>query len=167
MHGARRGAFEGAFASRNPAATLPAPVPRGFTAGPAGAAMGRFGWADPATGLVSNVYTAGFLLGLVTLQRLIDNPAALWDFAYWQRTPGYPGSWYIRQGKMVTLANTGDFWVRFMAGSQVGLRIWADPATGYAYTADAGGFILTPWYAAINVQPGGLGVVTPWMFPNY
>lgn len=142
------GVYEGAFASRNPVCTLPP----GTVVGASDIAVARFAWADPASFEVSNVRMAGGVLGLV-----MPVPGRNWGAVYWSR-----GVQYLRAGKPCTLYSSGDFYVRFPLGGLIGSPTWVDPATGIAYGADGGGFVLTSWTAVTNVRPGSLGVISPY-----
>ena len=147
-----------------------------LTAGPNGATLGRFGWVDPDTGQVSNVYSAGQQLGFVMPRW------GTWAALYCQE-----GTWVLREGLMVTLASRGDFWARFPAGCSPGQAVFANLLDGTAatgivsldwsadsetvtadaiyYTADGGGFMLTQWTAVDFVAPGALGRITSWQPP--
>jgi hypothetical protein len=140
------GIYEGAWASRNPYASL---IP-GTVVGSVDIACGRFGWRD-ASGECSNAQSAGSTIGLVQPQW------GAWGLTYISR-----GVRFVRAGKPITLAASGDFYVRFPNGASIGASVWADPATGIAYAADAGGYQLTKWKAATNVAPGGLGIISPY-----
>lgn len=152
-----RRVYEGAFASLNPYANLPSPVPGGLTAGLNGLVMGRFGWVNPLDGTVDNTYTPGYTLGFV-LPRF-----GLWSLEYWQRLTDGSRVLTLRPGKMVTLAGVGDFYARFPAGSIVGAQVFADPSDGRAYTDDGGGFRPTSWRAMQTVGPGDLAIISPWL----
>lgn len=141
------GIYEGAYASRNPAATLTPDT----VVGPTDIAVGRFGFAAPGTGQVSNVYTPGDLYGIVQPR------AGLWSLTYWQA-----GVRYLRAGKPVTLYTSGDFYLRFPTGAIIGNPVYTDPSTGIAYAADGGGFLLTPWRVVTNIRPYCLGIVSPY-----
>lgn len=142
-------AFEGSAASRNHYASLLSPVSPGLTVGAIDIATGRFGWADPVIGEVSNTYTAGFPIGLIIPQ------FGLWSLGYRQF-----GVWYMRAGKPITLAVRGDFFVRFPHGAMIGQPVYADPLFGQAYTADGGGYQLTTWKTVTSASPGGLGIIS-------
>jgi len=142
-------AFEGSAASRNPYASLLSPVAPGLVVGATDIATGRFGWVDPVTGEVSNVYTAGFALGFI-IPRF-----GTWSLGYRQF-----GVWYVRAGKPITLASRGDFFVRFPYGAMIGQPVYADPLFGQAYTADGGGYQLTTWKTVTPANPGGLGIIS-------
>lgn len=143
-----RGVYEGAFASRNPYATL-APT---SVVGATDIAVGRFGWLDPLTDEASNVAQDNALLGLVQPRY------GLWSLTYVQKCVRY-----VRAGKPITLCASGDFWVRFPFGALIGATVYADPATGIAYSADGGGFIATKWKVATNTRPGCLGIISPYI----
>ena len=118
-------------------------------------ALGRFAWADPDTGEVSNAATSGFPIGLA-LPRRANFPGE-GSAIYFIR-----GVRYLRSGKPVTLAETGEFWVRFPQGAWIGANVYADPATGIAYATDGGGFELTKYTAITNASPGCLGIISPY-----
>lgn len=142
-----RGVYEGAFASRNPYGTLaPSSV-----VGPVDVATGRFGWLDPLTGEVSNIEADSALIGLVQPRY------GLWSLTYVKK-----GVRYVRSGKPITLATTGDFWVKFPNGANIGAVVYADPATGIAYAADGGGFVRTKWKAVTRAAPGCLAIISPY-----
>lgn len=141
------GKYEGAWASRNPYGSLPT----SSVVGPLDIACGRFGWLDPLTDEVSNVAADSALLGLI-----LPRPG-LWSLTYVNQ-----GVRYVRSGKPITLATTGDFWVKFPQGANIGAIVYADPATGIAYAADGGGFTRTKWKAVTTAAPGCLGVISPY-----
>lgn len=144
------GVYEGAFATRNPVCTVGPNTVVGSTDIP----VGRFAWADPATGQVSNVQMANGQLGVVQPRW------GLWSLTYFIR-----GVRYVRAGKPVTLYCSGDFFLRFPQGANIGRPVYADPATGIAYATDGGGsYVLTKWKTAANIKPGNLGVISPYNF---
>lgn len=171
-------AFEGAPANyRNPYASMVASAAGQMTAGVDGVILGRFGWVDPDTGQVSNVYGgAGQQLGFVMPRW------GTWAALYCQ-----DGTWVLREGLMVTLASRGDFWARFPGGCFAGQAVFANLLDGTAvtgvlgpewsadsetvtadaiyYTADGGGFQLTQWTAVDFVAPNELGRITSWQPP--
>lgn len=142
------GVYEGAPASRNPYAS----VTSARAAGPIDLAMGRFGWVDPDTGDVSNTLVSPGALGIVVPR------FGLWSVVYLQR-----GVRYLRSGKPVTVADTGDFFLRFPAGAYFGNTVYADPATGIASAFDPGGYVATKWQVMTNTAPGALGKVSPYL----
>jgi hypothetical protein len=146
--------FEGALASVAPFASLPAPQ-GGYTAGPDNVALGRFAWASPVDGTVSNVATEGFPFGLAMQYRRNR-------IGEGQATFIVGGVRYLIAGKPITLAATGVFWVRFPQGASIGATVYADPATGIAYAADGGGFVPTKWKAITDAGVGSLGIISPY-----
>ena len=146
------GVYEGAFADRNPVACLcPSTV-----VGSQDIAVGRFGWADPATDEVSNAKIVGALYGIV-----MPRPGT-WELTYMQRSPGSPPVRMLRAGKPVIVWVSGDFYLRFPLGALIGATVYTDPATGIAYGTNLGGYIATKWSVTTNVAPGGLGIVSPY-----
>lgn len=113
-----------------------------LTAGPDGVQMGMFGWADPATGLVTNAKPdAGGILGFVL--------PVVQFFNYQRTTPTPPGAAVrgriLRAGMALVLAVAGDFVTIFPFGGEAGVRVYADPASGVPYAGDPGGMVATPW----------------------
>ena len=164
----------------NPYASVASPTPHAAVAGPSGVVFNRFGWLDPDSGQVSNVYAPATLLGLVLPQpfRYARNG---WMLAYWDPARGL----VLRSGMMITLAAQGDFWVRFPLGAQVGQQVWANqadgtPATGIVnpwtagssvpagsadYTAGAGAYQATCWTAMTAALPGELALISSFAKP--
>lgn len=142
-----RGVYEGAFASRNPYGSLPTTS----VVGAVDIAVGRFGWLDPLTDEAANIALDNAIIGLVQPR-----------YGLWSLTYVLKGVRYVRAGKPITLCVTGDFWVRFPFGARIGDIVYADPATGIAYSADGGGFIATKWKAVTNTNPGCLGIISPY-----
>jgi hypothetical protein len=152
-HRAPFGVYEGAFASRNPVCTL---TP-GTVVGASDIAVGRFAWADPVTGEVSNTQIAGGQFGIA-----IPRPG-LWAVTYWLRTPNAPPVRMLRAGKPCTIYSSGEFYVRFPLGALIGNPVWVDPATGIAYGSNAtGDYVETKWTAVTNARPGSLGIISPY-----
>jgi len=153
------GVYEGSFADRNPAVCLLTDTVVGAT----DLIVGRFGWADPVTGEVSNAQIAGAPLGVV-----MPRPGT-WALTYCQPAPpGYgPPYRYLRAGKPVTLWVSGDFYLRFVQGAQIGNRVYADPATGLAYGSNVGGgFVETQFTVTTNTRVCGLGIVSPYIITS-
>jgi hypothetical protein len=121
--------------------------PGGVVAGPDGVALGIFGWVDPASLQVSNLFTSGFQLGFV----LPVFNGWNWQRVYRQCPPvpcsGAPTLWILRPGLGCVIAVQGDFLTQFPEGAQAGAQVFADPATGLPYTSNPGGYIATPWTA--------------------
>jgi hypothetical protein len=161
---------EGTLATRNPFASVPSPA-GGHTAGINGVTLGRFGWADPDTGQVSNaLLESDQSLGFVLPQ-----------WGTWNRLYSQDGTWILREGLMVILASRGDFWCRFAAGANPGQQVFASTQDGSAavgilgpewtadsvitadsifYTADGGGWMPTQWTTVMPICAGGLGVIS-------
>lgn len=149
-----QGAYEGQLASHAPFASLPAGQ-FAYTSGPNNVAMGRFAWANPVDGTVSNVASEGFPYGLAMQYRRPRRGEGQATFV--QR-----GVRYLIPGKAITLADTGVFWVRFLQGANIGAVVYIDPSTGYAYAADGGGFTPTKYRVTTNTAVGGLGIISPY-----
>jgi len=166
-------AYEGAPASCfNPYASLQAGA-QALRAGPDGVIVGRFGFSEPASGLVSNALTSSTQrLGLVLPQ-----------WGTFQKLYCQDGTWILREGLSVVLESVGDFWVRFMGGAYPGQPVFASTLDGSAatgilgpqwtadsnvtadsvtYTADGGGWQLTQWTCCSFAPPGGLGLISTW-----
>lgn len=141
-----------------------------LTAGPNGVQLGIFGWADPDTGEVTNTPTgqqgittdAGAQIttqGGESIVTFGDTAVGLLGFVLpitrmwdWNRcTPTPPGAlvrgFILRAGLPCVLAAAGDFLTVFPFGAQAGQQVFADPATGYAYSGNPGGLVGTPWVA--------------------
>lgn len=151
--------FEGSLISR-----AYQPVPSSVLAGPgalrAGGDLlqGRFGWADPVTGLVTNAQGAGTLLGLVLpkVRPPVRRFSQQWTWAYTDAG----GLTYIRSGIGVTLVSNGNYCVRFPAGAVVGEVVYADILDGHAVSGEADGSFQTPWTVAVGCTPGCLGEIS-------
>jgi hypothetical protein len=142
-----------------------------MTAGVNGCTLGRFGFAEPATGQVSSqrstlTQKCGFVLP---------------QWGTWNRVYCEEGVWILREGLMVTLANRGDFWCRFAAGAYPGDPVYASWLDGSAsttpiiwtadstivtadsiFTADGAASELTQWVVTTPTPPGGLAVISPY-----
>lgn len=115
-----------------------------FRAAPSGLFTNRFAWADPTTGLVSNVYAPSCVLGLVS---------PLWNQTTVPKVPG---------GYQATLFSGGNFLVRFPAGASIGERVYASAIDGTAVSGETEDSYITPWYVASNAAPGGNAIITTW-----
>jgi hypothetical protein len=154
--------FEGAFAYGPPYYWEPpggAPYPSvladaiGLTAGTmpgqSGIAAGRFGWANPSTGIVLNLRTTSLdQLGVVIPRRVN------WEAAYWSQ-----GSRWLRAGYGVTVISRGAFWMRFPAGAFRGDPVYASLTDGTAVSGGTTGE-LTKFFVTFGCDPGGLAQVS-------
>lgn len=150
---------------RQPFASLVA-GPGAFVSGPDGVTIGCFGWADPSSGQVSNVYAAGLLLGWVlpfynlwNWQRAYQLPAmaqllppvVLSRITGYVPPPSVPALPYpitvLRSGQQCVLAAVGDFDAQFALGACALDQVYADPATGAALSGNSTNpdAIATPW----------------------
>ena len=129
----------GDFAGCNPRASVVAP-PGGYVAAPdytltlGGAVanaliVGRFAWANYATGLMANYFQPNSILGFVHR----ESQTVITAFLDESRLA-------IQQGFPCTAHNQGDFWADFVATAPdaAGLTVYADPVTGAA-SADVAG----------------------------
>lgn len=149
----------GDFAGCNPRASVVAP-PGGYTAAPdypapgvgAGVAnaliVGRFAWANYATGLMANYFQPASILGFVHR----ESQTVITAFLDETRVA-------IQEGFPCTAHNQGDFWADFVATAPdaAGLTVYADPLTGAA-SADAAGQGLTLTLTAALANTGVLTV---------
>lgn len=144
---------EGLPATYNPRVTgLVGDFP--LQAAPGGVTLGRFGWADVKQRLVSNVYTAGFPIGIV------QPVCGGWGRQFYSNC-----AWVLREGLNAYIETLGDFWLRFADGVNVGNAIWANPADGSAWAADQGGYRPTVFRAATCAAPGDLAIISSWNPP--
>lgn len=143
--------YAGAFASPNPRSVLAAGGGF-FRVGPEGVYMGRFGWADPNTGLVHSNLVAGALLGFVQpvagFRRRLTFPTA--------------NGVMIRPGYQCTLFSAGDFFARFPAGAVAGNLVYASTLDGNAISGEADDAEVTPWRVTTSCGPGGLAIISTW-----
>lgn len=147
--------FEGAFAlGIYPAASMPAPE-GGCAAGPDGVILGRFGWLDPATGTVTNERTDDTQQLGVTIPQFL-NPR---NRIYPALSAEGPVT-KLRQGKNMTLASNGAFWLRFAGGAIPGQKVYANLLDGSAIAGQTVGAELTPYIVCTMAQPGDLAIVS-------
>jgi hypothetical protein len=140
--------------SRAPFVSLPA-GPWAWVAGTEGLAIGAFAWADPATGEVTNVQAPNTLLCFVLP---LADPYNLWQRVYTvfpvDGVPPFPQQ-IIRPGVGCVLAQSGVFSPKFPNGGQVGMQVFADPATGLPYSGDVtGNYVATGWTLLKSGGPG-------------
>jgi hypothetical protein len=166
--------YEGAFASavlgQNLETLAPFASALGGTgawrAAPGGLLQGRFGWGDPATGLVSNAQqTAQDALGVVIPLESINyanggvvggparlgGPQARWTWMTWDRGNM---AWRLRAGLVVTLMPTGAFYLRFAGGANYGDTVYASQADGSAVSGAASGTVATRFKVCQNAGRG-------------
>lgn len=156
MLGAGKGAlYEGAFASRVIGRSLEtlAPFASGlgsFQAGPGGLLQGRFGFADAITGRVLNTAPVGpYSFGIVVPLQSVNyanggviggpvrfgGPQAAWT---WQTYDRAAKAWRMREGIVVTLMPTGNFYLKFAGGANYGDTVYASTVDGSAISGDPG-----------------------------
>lgn len=159
-------AFEGSFVLANPQFQLSNPpyptAPAGsgaFVSAPPGVIQGRFGWADPSTGLCANQPAAGAWLGIVGI---IEGWRRTWGRVWFDPTVC---ATRIREGLPVTLYTGGPFWLRFVNGAYAGAQVYADNVDGHAISGNTGGSITkTLWTVSTSCAPGGLSIVSSTAF---
>lgn len=121
---------EGDFFTTGPYTTVPA-GPGELTAGPLGVVIGRWAWADDATGVVTNAKPASGAVrnGFVGWAGQHAAITGFLDEATMTINPGFE----------VTLYNSGVYAVKAPAGgAQIGQKVYANTTTG-ALTFDAAG----------------------------
>jgi hypothetical protein len=178
--GAYQGApYEGAFASRVLGQNLEtlAPFasalagPLALRAGPGGLLQGRFGFADPATGLVINSGTGNMPFGVVVPLQSTNNangaviggparfggPQARWT---WQTYDRAAKAWRMREGIVATLIPTGAFFLKFAGGANYGDTVYASLTDGSAISGAASGAVATAFKVCQPGAPGCLSVVS-------
>lgn len=116
--------IEGDWASANARFTALAGA-GDFVAGPAGVTVGRFAWAD-GFGVVRN---GGGMGKLIFVHR--DNLALI---TAWLAS----STMLVPPGLEITGYDSGDVWVRFAGGAQIGQKVYANYADGSAYAAATG-----------------------------
>jgi hypothetical protein len=148
-----QGRYEGQLASLAPFVSML----NVDAAGATDVALGRFAWADPSNGQVSNIATEGFAFGLALPRR--GNFLGEGSAVYFRG-----GTRYLRSGKPITLAESGEFWVKFPQGAWIGANVYTDPATGIIYASQTGTLVLTKYRAITNAAPGALGIISPYAY---
>lgn len=172
MSGAFIGApYEGAFASRVLADNLETLAPfasvlagnGALRAGAGGLLQGRFGFADPATGLVFNApagldYVFGVVIPLQSTNNanggVIGGPARFGGpqaRRSWQTYDRVSRAWRMREGIVVTLMDQGNFFLKFPGGANYGDTVYASLTDGSAISGATSGAIQTAFKV---VQPG-------------
>jgi len=155
-----RGAHEGAFAYGTPHywevggppyPSIDAMLQAGTMPGQSGIAAGRFGWANPSTGIVVNTrVTAHDQIGVVIPRRVN------WEAAYVSC-----GTRYIRTGYGVTVHTAGAFWLRFPAGAFRGDPVYANLIDGTAVSnVGTANTELTKFFVTRGCNPGDLAQVS-------
>lgn len=176
--------FEGAFASRVLGSNLETlgpfssalAGPGAFMAAPGGLLQGRFGWGNAATGLVRNArQDPSDILGVVIPYNSVNGanggvrggpaslggPQARWTWQTWDRANQ---AWRLREGLMVNLMPTGNFWLRFRGGAGYGDVVYASLTDGTAISGPANGAIQTPFVVCGDCGLGALAVVSSTAF---
>lgn len=120
-------AVAGDFASANPNASVLA-GPGALVSGANGVTVGRFAWADFATGLVANT-GAGAPSGFVHREQ----QAVITQFLQ-------EATELVPEGIMITLHQAGDFWAKNDGASAatIGQKVYANSATGQITTGATG-----------------------------
>jgi hypothetical protein len=161
--------FEGAFVcapldrSNGPTWSNPVPSvlagPTALRAAPGGVLQGRFAWANPATGLVSNTrVTAQDQIGIVKPYRSASGADVVGFGWTWQFFDPVANAYRIRQGLNVNLFAAGPMWLRFAGGAYAGQMVYASHVDGSA--SSGSGDELTPWIVSSNSSPGNLAIVS-------
>lgn len=117
-------AVEGDFASANPRASMLAGEGT-LVAGPQGAIVGRFGWANAAGKI--NSFGGDGRLGFLHREQQAIITAFL-----------AASTMVVPQGIQLTLLTRGDVWAKFAAGATVGQKVFANYADGSAVAGTAG-----------------------------
>jgi hypothetical protein len=130
-----------------------------WSAAPGGTIAARFGWANPATGLVSNTrITSADQIGIVPP---ISARGGVIGAGYtWQFYDPVVRAFRIRQGLGVTLIASGPMWLRFAGGAYTGQCIYASLDDGHAVSGSGANSELTPWVVASNAVPGALAIAS-------
>ena len=132
-----------------------------YTAPEGGTIMGRFGWADPATGLVNNTRTSpADQIGIVLPYRDRSGASVVGVGWTWSFFDPVANAYRVREGLSVTLMSRGNFWLRFAGGAYYGQPVYASLVDGSAISGDTGGAELTPWIVCSNANPGCLAIVS-------
>lgn len=181
MWGASQGApYEGAFASLVLGQNLEtlAPFasalagPLALRSGPGGLLQGRFGFADPVTGLVLNAptgpnYTLGVVVPLQSTNNanggVIGGPARFGGpqaRATWQTYDRVAKAWRMRAGIVATLMPAGNFFLKFAGGANYGDTVYASLTDGSAISGAASGAVATAFKVCQPGAPGCLAVVS-------
>jgi hypothetical protein len=158
-------AVEGDFADHNPRTSVNA-GPGGLVAGVPGVMVGRFAWFDPDSPLDPNDAPKVCI-------SWTEEPQPVVGFVHREQQGlithylGGAGMW-IPEGFMVTLHQTGGFFVR-NAGEEratLGQRVFASMADGSCAFGDPGAaiadFVETKWFAVSQGDPGMLVKMSSW-----
>jgi hypothetical protein len=117
--------------------------PFALTSGADGLAIGAFAWVDPDTGQARNTEITGGKFGFVLPVPWLGDP----EVATFSCVNGFMQR-VLRPGMACVIAAIGEFQALFPQGAQVGMQVYADPATGLPYTNSNGGaYIATKWTA--------------------
>lgn len=121
--------IEGDFYGDNPLFTLTNPDEAQWNVGASGAYIGRFAWANTATGLATNAHP-----GVSTVRV---------GFVHRNQTTYITGlllstSLALTQGQPIDMLASGPVWCRFAAGATIGQKVYASYADGTARSAATG-----------------------------
>jgi hypothetical protein len=158
-------AVEGDFADHNPRTSVNA-GPGGLVAGVPGVMVGRFAWFDPDSPLDPNDAPK-------VCVSWTDDPQPVVGFVHREQQGlithylGGAGMW-IPEGFMVTLHQTGGFFVRNAGDDRatLGQRVFASMEDGSCHFGDPGAAIAdcveTKWFAVSQGDPGMLVKMSAW-----
>ncbi len=170
-------AYEGAFASRVLGQSLETLAPfacalGSLRAGPGGVLQGRFGFADPTTGLVLNSRTTnadvfGVVIPLQSTNNangaVIGGPARFggpFARSTWQTYDRAARAWRMREGIVATLMPEGNFYLKFAGGANYGATVYASLTDGSAISGATAGAVATAFKVVSPAGPGCLAVVS-------
>ncbi len=161
------GAFVSSPIDRSNGPTWFNPVPSvlagsgALRAAPGGAIQGNFGWANPATGLVSNSrVTAADQVGIVKPYRSSSGADVVGFGWTWQFYDPLVCAFRVREGVTVNLIAAGHLWLRFAGGAYAGETVYASLSDGSAVSGPAANCESTPWIVSGNGDPGNLAIVS-------
>lgn len=100
-----------------------------WTAGPLGVILGRFGFCNTATGVVTSQHPGVATVVVSFIHRYHPALITAWLGAT---------SMVLTSGLEVDPVESGDFWARFAAGAAIGQKVFASYADGSAIAGTAG-----------------------------
>ena len=141
-------ATAGDFASQNPRANVLA-SPGQLIAPAGGLIVGNFAFVNPTTGVVSQAYTAGDLIGFLARNSQGLITVFLAD-----------SSQVVPEGFMVTLMDKGDYYAKFaVAAPAAGVPVYASTTDGSAQVSATGG-VETQFVTARTGLAGELVIIS-------